>query len=121
MQVYTIKKVGSSDLADGSVTSTKPAESFMKNVVIFDNDAGHAVGWNPDGVTTSFNISPAPGVTSGITEQIVPTGGVSPGPLYSNCGMTQSGSESFFLICEHPPANGIALRYLRVDIPTQIV
>jgi hypothetical protein len=119
--VYTIKKVGSSDLADGSVTSTKPSESFMKRVLIFDNDAGHAVGWNPDGVTTSFTISPAPGVMGGFTEQIVLTGGVSPGPLYSNCGVTQLSFDSFSLICEHPPADGIGLRYLRVDIPTEIV
>jgi hypothetical protein len=43
----TIKKVGSSDLADGSVTSTKPADSFMKRVTVLDNAAGNAVGWNP--------------------------------------------------------------------------
>jgi hypothetical protein len=54
--VYTIKKIGSSDLADGSVTSTKPAESFMKKVVLTDSAAGNAAGWNPDGVTTTFRI-----------------------------------------------------------------
>jgi hypothetical protein len=119
--VYTIKKIGSSDLADGSVTSTKPAESFIKHVVIFDSDSGHAVGWNPDGVTTSFTISPAPGVTGSFAEYIGVRTSPSPGPQAPSCNVATSGFNSFSLICEHPPIEGGSLNYLRVDLPTQIV
>jgi hypothetical protein len=28
----------------------------MKRVTVFDTPAGHAVGWNPDGATTTFTI-----------------------------------------------------------------
>jgi hypothetical protein len=54
---YTMKQIGVNAIADNSITSTKPAESFMKKVVLIDNAAGNAAGWNPDGITTSFTIS----------------------------------------------------------------
>jgi hypothetical protein len=46
---YTIKQIGVNAIADNSITSTKPAESFMKRVTLIDNAAGNALGWNPDG------------------------------------------------------------------------
>jgi hypothetical protein len=65
--VYPIKQIGtdgiangavtSQKIADGEITSTKPAESFMKRVILIDNAAGNARGWDPDGVDTSFTIS----------------------------------------------------------------
>jgi hypothetical protein len=53
---YKIKQVGTGDIADGAITSTKPAESFMKRVTVRDTPNGHAVGWNPNGATTTFVI-----------------------------------------------------------------
>ncbi|MGI0045376.1 MAG: hypothetical protein ACRD47_16870, partial [Nitrososphaeraceae archaeon] len=55
--VYTMKQIGTSDIADNSITSTKPAGSFMKRVTVLDTTGGHAVGWNPDGLTTQFTIN----------------------------------------------------------------
>jgi hypothetical protein len=46
---YTIKQIGVNAIADNSITSTKPAESFMKRVILIDNAADNALGWNPDG------------------------------------------------------------------------
>jgi hypothetical protein len=64
---YTMKQIGVNTIAniavttpkisDGAITSTKPAESFMKDVSVFDNPAGNAIGWDPDGIETSFEIS----------------------------------------------------------------
>jgi hypothetical protein len=66
--VYTIKKIGSADIADGAITSTKPAESFMKKVTLLDNPAGNAKGWDPNGVTIHFFISePAVSIAAVIT------------------------------------------------------
>src|ERR687892_171926 len=42
---YTIKRIGTNAIADNSITSTKPAESFMKRVTKPDTDSG--VGWDP--------------------------------------------------------------------------
>jgi hypothetical protein len=42
---YTIKQIGTNAIADNSITSTKPAESFMKRVTKPDTDSG--VGWDP--------------------------------------------------------------------------
>jgi hypothetical protein len=54
---YTMKQVGTNAIADSSITKTKPAESFMKKVPVADNAAGHARGWNPNGVATTFSIT----------------------------------------------------------------
>src|SRR5918996_1634311 len=42
---YTMKQIGVNAIADNSITSTKPAESFMKVVTKPDTDSG--VGWDP--------------------------------------------------------------------------
>jgi hypothetical protein len=55
--VYTIKQVGTNDIADSSITSTKPAEAFMRRVTLLDDPAGNDLGWNPNGVTTDFTIT----------------------------------------------------------------
>jgi hypothetical protein len=43
-------------IANGAITSTKPAESFMKRVTLLDNEADNALGWNHDGVHAEFTI-----------------------------------------------------------------
>jgi hypothetical protein len=112
--VYTIKKVGSSDLADGSVTSTKPAESFMKKVSVFDNAAGHAVGWDPNGASTVFTISePAIVATDGIffTVEVVNT----------ICAVDTHFSGTFQVRCQEAPIDSSALRYVVGNLPEHIV
>ena len=51
-----MKQIGANAISDSSITSTKPAESFMKRVTLQDNAAGNTLGWNPDGVQTNFGI-----------------------------------------------------------------
>jgi hypothetical protein len=112
----------SSDLADGSVTSTKPAESFMKQVQIFDDAAGNAAGWNPDGSFLTFSINPAPGVTGGSENFIVimqPADAVHA----TNCDVPWPtiSFQEFNIVCDQPPLNGAILKYLSINLPNQVV
>ena len=53
---FSMKQIGSGQIADGIITSIKPAERFMKRVPVFDTPGGNAAGWNPDGSTVTFAI-----------------------------------------------------------------
>jgi hypothetical protein len=54
---FTMKQLGASIIAPGSITPTKPAESFMKRVTVEDDTAGHGVGWDPGGGIVDFLIN----------------------------------------------------------------
>jgi hypothetical protein len=119
--VYTIKKIVSSDLADGSVTFTKPAESFMKRVTLQDNAAGNAAGWNPDGVTTFFTITEpeALGSIGSFASVTVDT------PLDTNyfCDVVDQGSPgaAFQIRCFSPPVDGDNLDYVVINLPPHLI
>lgn len=46
-------------ITDGAVTQVEPADDFVKQVLIRDTPNGHAVGWDPNGVATVFEIPEA--------------------------------------------------------------
>jgi hypothetical protein len=111
--VYTIKKVGSSDLADGSVTSTKPAESFVKSVILHDDAAGHALGWDPNGVTTAFEIvesQTGPDATAFVNVDSI----VAADPV---CSASQVFAGQIEVWCTSPPADGSLLAYTVINVP----
>jgi hypothetical protein len=110
--VYTIKKIVSSDLADGSVTSTKPAESFMKRVTLFDDPAGNALGWNPDGFTSGFTITEPLAVASE-SNVIVNVGG-----RICNAGFVFFGTIS--ILCDSGPVEGSSLEYTIINLPPHV-
>ncbi|MGI0043558.1 MAG: hypothetical protein ACRD47_07590 [Nitrososphaeraceae archaeon] len=118
--VYTIKKVGSSDLADSSVTSTKPAESFMKVVTVHDDAAGHAVGWDPGGVQTGFEILEPEVLGEGtfISVQVLTIPAIN-----RNCEtLAYVPSEpTFFFECTSAPPNDAILHYTVQNLPSNIV
>jgi hypothetical protein len=113
--------VTTTKIATGAVSSTDVSQSFMKQVHIFDNLAGNAIGWNPDGVKTVFTIDPAPGVDGTTDNYISVTAGISGGSLPSNCDMRWQGTFTEFLaiICDHPPLEGVDLFYQSVHLPTE--
>jgi hypothetical protein len=118
--VYTIKKIVSSDLADGAVTKTKPAESFMKKVLVLDNAAGNLVGWDPDGVVAVFEIAEplaAAGSTSSAIINIDST--VVADPV---CSASQVFNGQIEIFCTSPPADGSTLDYTVTNVsPVHLV
>jgi hypothetical protein len=109
---YTIKQIGSNAIA----------ESFMKQVQLFDDAAGNAAGWNPDGSSLTFSINPAPGVTGGSgnfivimqpAEAIIPTNCDVPWPTIS--------FQEFNIVCDNAPQNGATIKYLSINLPNQVI
>jgi subtilisin len=118
---YTIKQIGKNVIADGHITSTKPAESFMKKVILPDNAAGNTLGWNPDGSTTTFVISePLAGDPSdfGSSAIINVDDHVSTDPL-CNAGQVFGGVIS--VVCATAPTDGSDLNYTIMNLPPNVV
>jgi hypothetical protein len=108
--VYTIKKVGSSDIADGAVTSTKIATSLGYSRQLSDGESG----WNPDGSTTVFFISDSL-IGSGDTRIIVNF--ATPIGESTDCNVMFIGGGTFEIACTIPPADGTVLRYGVLNLP----
>jgi hypothetical protein len=111
-----MKQIGANVIADNSITSTKPAESFMKNGILPDNGPGNAAGWNPDGATTDFLIS-EPGIAGpGTMISIVV---IDPTTIANHfCDVVRFFQATDFRIaCSSPPANGAELDYVVVNLP----
>jgi hypothetical protein len=136
--VYTIKKIVSSDIADGaildtkiadsavttpkldeesvtsnilddgSVTFGKPAESFVKTVFLLDGMGG----WNPNGVATVFEIAEPLAETSGVIVNVDST--VAADPV---CSASQTFSGEIEVWCTSPPADGSTLLYTVINQP----
>jgi hypothetical protein len=125
--VYTIKKIVSSDIADGAITSTKPAESFMMKNRLLNDAAGNAAGWNPNSVTTTFTISTPVDITgcgagSPCTSVIMWVQNQNAGGLNHFCDVTQV--NWFFneieVTCSNAPDETDELHYLLVTVPSNI-
>ena len=119
-----IKRISTEQIANGAITSTKPAESFMKKVRVLDNPIGHAVGWNPNGVDTDFDI---------VEEQVIVGGGefgfadiivniqATVQPSICNVVGYFNGPNRFQIDCTEPPDEGSFLNYVVVNLPENII
>jgi hypothetical protein len=100
---YTMKQIGKNAVA----------ESFMKKVTLFDNAAGNARGWNPNGVSTTIFF---------ITEPLAGN----PDSLGSNaivnvvnrvCSAGQVFDGILEVVCTTPPADTASLDYTIINLP----
>ena len=119
---YTVKQVGTNAISDSSITSTKPAESFMKRVTLQDNAAGNTRGWNPDGLTDIFTISEPAAISSHgsfisisivqpnqVNDDFCEVDLINPGP-----------NPTYTLHCQNPPADGSQLHYRVKNLPAHL-
>jgi hypothetical protein len=84
---------------------------------LFDDNAGHLMGWNPNGVKTDFEISD--GVISTAThDEIYVTSTSSDG-----CQATQRlvFTSQMLVKCDTPPAENDALNYIVTKLPSQVI
>jgi hypothetical protein len=106
-------------IADNSITLSKPAESFMKRVTLFDTAGGQALGWNPDGFTTTFTIIDTD-VTSFLTAFIgveIANGN----DINYFCDTVDQDPGQFQIECSSAPANPKTLHYLLVNLPANLI
>ena len=122
---YTIKQIGvnaiannaitTPKIADGAVTSTKPAEGFIFTNNLIDNPFGNALGWNPDGVTTSFTISASK--VSHFDAAFVSILVSSTGGINHFCDVVELHFGSFDVRCSSAPPNAAQLHYTVTNLP----
>ena len=116
-----MKQIGDGQIADGAITSTKPAESFMKNVVLSDGQNG----WNPNGVETFFGIFdpaiPQEGpITSFISIFVSDSIGATPENHFCDVVRLAPGAQTFFVVCSSPPNELDQLFYVLTNLPPNI-
>jgi hypothetical protein len=127
---YNMVQVGNAQIAPGAVTTTKIAtgavsstdiaQSFMKRVTVLDDAAGNAVGWNPDGSTTTFFIS-EPLIDSLDTSYVnlfIYGGGQIITP---DCRPVSFSPGQFVFTCDIAPANFDELQYVVENLPAHII
>jgi hypothetical protein len=88
----------------------------MKRVSLRDDAGGNALGWNPDGVATTFTILASE--VSGFD-----TGFVSIMPLTASarqCVVDTFGKGLFRVGCSVAPSNGSQLHYLVTNLPAHV-
>jgi hypothetical protein len=121
--VYSLRQIGTNDIADSSITSSKPNEGFMKRVTLQDNAAGNALGWNPNGVSTLFTISESAIVMHDEVFFIIE---VREGPVvfsHPDCGVaTHSAEEETFTVAcaASAPSDGSELHYVVGNLPPHV-
>ena len=109
--------VGSSEIQDGSITTTDISTSFMKFIRFADDVTGFAAGWNPNGATTEFTITDSDIIHTGSKMSVVAIS------LHDNsaspvCSVKtiDSGGE-FRVKCTIAPAEGAILGYVLMTPP----
>jgi hypothetical protein len=124
---YNIKQIGTGDIAnnavttpkisDGSITSSKPAESFMKRVTLNDTPAGNALGWNPDGIATDFLIT-----QNGVLDSTFISISLNNGDTV--CGVDDYAfgldPPAFFIKCTSAPPEFSELHYVVENLPENV-
>jgi hypothetical protein len=120
--VYTIKRIGSSDLADGSVTSTKPNANFMNRVTVADTPAGHAVGWNPDGIMVNFIIfEPLVETLNSVFFIIEVESSVFQNHFCDVISHSDVVPAVFSIRCSSAPSDGSTLHYVVGNLPEHVI
>jgi hypothetical protein len=114
-QVYNIKQINTNDIADNSITSTKPSEDLMKRVTLEDDAAGNALGWNPNGALDAFTITePAvSGENSAFVSIIVDQENIV-------CIVFNLDVGTFSVRCDGTPVDGTKLHYIVENLPAHV-
>jgi hypothetical protein len=117
-----MKQIGANVIADNSITSTKPAESFMHRVTYLDNSVGHSVGWNPNGLGAGFAIIDPFAIGPAFDQTFVTV--TVTGPEGSNivafCDAATGSFGSFHVRCESAPPEGSELHYVMTVLPEHV-
>jgi hypothetical protein len=98
------------------ITPPKPAESFMKQVQLFDDASGNAAGWDPNGSFLTFSINPVPGVSGSSDNFIVLMQGEAIFPYGCEVPWPSISFEEFNIACDSAPQNGASFKYLSIHV-----
>jgi hypothetical protein len=98
----------------------------MKKVILSDNAAGNALGWNPDGVATQFGIFDTAihhfGVIipSFVSIFVVDSVGATPENHFCDVVRLTPTAQVFTIVCSTPPNQFDVLHYVIENLPPEI-
>src|SRR6188508_2717629 len=104
--------VTSPKIKDGTITGDDVSTTFMKTIILKDDDTGHAHGWDPDYVTSVFDIYGISDVTrdSTIVAHLHDD-------VFPPCESTLVTNGGFLLLCDDNVAGGISLAFTVINAP----
>jgi len=109
--------ITSSDIADNTITGNEISPGFMVRKTVSDDDAGHAVGWDPNGVKNQLRIS-EPNAKADSLVFIA---------IFNNFPSACTGNSSIdpspaiFVTCSTAIGDHAQLNYILFNLPNQVV
>jgi hypothetical protein len=135
---FSIKDIGTNDIADNSITGSKIADNSITGSKIADNSItgqdlstdftirktlhddsiGHALGWNPDISTRAFAILDSD-ISGSSSSEFVSVMVRSGNPVF--CAAASGDTGMFGVYCDSPPGNSAELDYIITKLPAHDV
>jgi len=115
---FPIYDIGTNAIADNSITGDDVSPSFMVRKTLYDDDAGHAHGWDPNGITKSFTIFDSD--ISGASDSEF----ISVMIRYANlayCTSSPGDTGLFVVHCNSAPVDSAVLDYVITKLPANVV
>jgi hypothetical protein len=111
---FLISDVGTTAIADNSITGQDLSTSFTIRKTLHDDAIGHAHGWNPDTSTRAYGISDSDisGVSSSEFVSVMVRSG---NPAF--CAAATGDAGLFGVYCDSPPGNSAELDYIITKLP----
>lgn len=100
-----------------AITDNDLTTGFRISKNLFDDNAGHLMGWNPNGARTDFEISD--GVVSTATDDEIYV--TSTGSDGCHASQRLVFTSQMFVKCHTPPAENDVLNYIVIKLPSQVI
>jgi hypothetical protein len=116
--LFQIFALGTNGIADKTITGNDVSPNFMIRKTVYDDAAGHAHGWDPNGSTKSFAIFDSD--ISGASDSEF----INVMIRYSNLAYctTSPGDTGVFVVhCDSAPIDSAVLDYVITKLPANVV
>ena len=111
---FLISDVGTTAIADNSITGQDLSTSFTIRKTLHDDAIGHAHGWNPDTSTRAYGISDSD-ISGASSSEFVSVMVRSANPAF--CAAVSGDTGLFGVYCDSPPGNSAVLDYIITKLP----
>jgi hypothetical protein len=111
---FLISDVGTTAIADNSITGQDLSTSFTIRKTLHDDAIGHAHGWNPDTSTRAYGISDSD-ISGGSSSEFVSVMVRSGNPAF--CAAASGDTGLFGVYCDSPPGHSSELDYIITKLP----
>ena len=103
-----------------SITGNDVSPNFMIRKTLLDDEAGNALGWNPNDVDDLFSISDDTNLGDPI-ENVFIDMVITNSNGVASCNAIPTDTPAFTIVCNEPPPEGAHLNYLITKLPSNVV